>query len=555
MRKIGYKNILKIVIVSIILVCFTGCKPGSGGKDIDPTKTQLYVQNFKGGFGSEWLAKTAKRFEEFYKDYEFTEGKKGVQVKITPAKVDGIGLRTSNTGNSEVFFNESVYYYDFVNDGYLLDITDVVTTKLSEYGENESIEDKMTTEQINYYKTNDNKYYGIPHYSGYNNFVYDVDLFDEYLLYFKDSKESIFMVNEDDKKSKGPDGKYDTSDDGLPATYDEFFMLCNYMVELGITPFVWTGEYYNTYIEKVMYALEVDHNGLEQTMLNYTFKGTATNIINPVSSNGEYTMMFNDGIQINNNNGYYLWANEGKYQSLSFFERVVRDSDYYTNLVFSPSYLYNDAQKDYLESKLKGKPIAMLIEGCWWENEASDYFKKIEDYYGKQYSKENRRFAILPLPKASNDKIGEKSTIIDTHYSLGFIKSSIDESKIDLAKKFLMFCSTDMSLSEFTITTNTVKALQYDISQEDYNKLTYFGKSVYDLHKNSDIVYPYSKENIYLNNQSLFTIHNMYSSSINTKEENHPITYLRAKQSNNAIDYFNGLIIYNEKRWARVFGD
>lgn len=555
MRKIGYKNILKIVIVSIILVCFTGCKPGSGGKDIDPTKTQLYVQNFKGGFGSEWLAKTAKRFEEFYKDYEFTEGKKGVQVKITPAKVDGIGLRTSNTGNSEVFFNESVYYYDFVNDGYLLDITDVVTTKLSEYGENESIEDKMTAEQINYYKTNDNKYYGIPHYSGYNNFVYDVDLFDEYLLYFKDSKESIFMVNEDDKKSKGPDGKYDTSDDGLPATYDEFFMLCNYMVELGITPFVWTGEYYNTYIEKVMYALEVDHNGLEQTMLNYTFKGTATNIINPVSSNGEYTMMFNDGIQINNNNGYYLWANEGKYQSLSFFERVVRDSDYYTNLVFSPSYLYNDAQKDYLESKLKGKPIAMLIEGCWWENEASDYFKKIEDYYGKQYSKENRRFAILPLPKASNDKIGEKSTIIDTHYSLGFIKSSIDESKIDLAKKFLMFCSTDMSLSEFTITTNTVKALQYDISQEDYNKLTYFGKSVYDLHKNSDIVYPYSKENIYLNNQSLFTIHNMYSSSINTKEENHPITYLRAKQSNNAIDYFNGLIIYNEKRWARVFGD
>lgn len=554
-------KVKKEIFIWISIVLFSAlaaCKiPGREQEDeTNKNMTQLYVQNFKGGFGSEWLNDVKVRFEEKYKDYEFTPGKKGVQIMPVPAKVDGISLRTSNTGNSEVFFNESVYYYDYVKDGYLLDITDLVTTKLTEFGENKSIEDKMTTEQINYYKTKDQKYYGIPHYAGYNGIIYDVDLFDEFLLYFKDDPKSKFIVNETDPKSKGPDGKYGTSDDGMPSTYEEFFMLCNYMVELGITPFVWAGEYYNTYIEKVMYALEVDNNGLEQSMLNYTFKGTTKNIINPVKSSGEYTYMYDEvGAEINSKNGYLLWANEGKYRSLSFFEKIIRNSDYYTNLVFSPSLLYTDSQKDYLESKAKGKPISMILEGCWWENEANDYFKLISDYYGSQYARGTRRFSMMPLPKASESKIGEKSTIIDTHYSLGFIKASIDPAKIDLAKKFLMFCCTDESLNHFTVITNTVKALNYELTEENYNKLTYFGKSVYDLHNSSDIVYPYSTEPIYLNNQSLFSIHNSYGSAIGSKEENHPITYFRAKQTNNAIDYFNGLVEYNKKRWSRVFGE
>lgn len=524
-------------------------------EEIDPNRTQLYVQNFKGGFGVDWLYAVKKRFEEHYKDTEFTEGKKGVQIMISDAKVDGISLKTSNIGNSEVFFNESVYYYDFLSDDWLLDITDALTTPLTEYGESESILDKMTDEQIEYYNV-EGKYYGIPHYAGYNGIIYDVNVFEENLLYFKDSTQSVFLVNEDDKRSKGPDGQYGTGDDGLPATYEEFFMLCDYMVELGITPFVWAGEYYNTYIEKVMNALCVDFEGLEQTMLNYTFRGKATNIINSVNDDGSYTYMYGEeGVEITPKNGYLLWASEGKYKSLCFFDRVVKNSDYCTNLSYSPSLLYRDAQKDFLESTPKGKPIAMILEGCWWENEAKDDIKAISDYYGQQYARENRKFAMMPLPKADESKIGSKTTIIDTHYSLGFVKAGIDSNKIELAKTFLRFCCTDKSLSEFTVYTNTVKALDFDLSNDDYNKLTYFGKSVYDLHNNSNIVYPYSNEPIYLDNQSTLSIHNSYGTKIGAKEESHPITYFRSSTSSNAIDYFNGMIIYNQNRWDRVFGD
>ena len=69
-------------------------------EEVDPNRTQLYVQNFKGGYGVDWLYAVKKRFEEYYKDTEFTEGKTGVQIMISDAKVDGISLRTSKIGRA-----------------------------------------------------------------------------------------------------------------------------------------------------------------------------------------------------------------------------------------------------------------------------------------------------------------------------------------------------------------------------------------------------------------------------------------------------------------------
>ena len=557
------------ICLTAILACsaVAGCGNSNATEKIDPNRTQLYVQNFEGGFGSDWLYSVKARFEEEHKTDVYETGKQGVQIIVAPpAKTDGISLRPNLNGTvSEVFFNESVYYYDYIKDGLLLDIRDAITTPLTEYGESESIYDKMTAEQRAYYETSDGGYYGIPHYAGYNGIVYDVDLFEseEAPLYFADSETSEFVVNLDDPRSKGPDGKTGvidgvdySADDGLPSTYEEFFMLCDYMLDLGITPIVWPGQYYNTYIEKVINALYADDVGLDQMMLNYTFRGTAKNILNPVASNGTYDYMYDEEntVEITPHNAYLMWADEGRYHALSFFEKLVRNSSYYPTLCFSPSHLYTDSQKDFLESTPRGESIGMIIEGCWWENEAKGSIKTIADYYGSKYSRENRRFAMMPLPKSGKDKIGQKSTIVDTHYSLGFIKASIPEYKQGLAKSFLRFCCTDRSLAEFTVSTNTVKALDYELTQEEYGKLTHFGKSVYDLHHHSDIVYPFSTEAAYLDNQSLFSVHESLGSKIGTQEFAHPVEYLRASRSNNMVTYFNGMLTYNVDRWNRVFG-
>ena len=128
--------------------------------------------------------------------------------------------------------------------------------------------------------------------------------------------------------------------------------------------------------------------------------------------------------------------------------------------------------------------------------------------------------------------------------SFGLIRSFISSIR------FVIFV-TSISLRSFSA---TVKALKYTLSDTNYNLLTNFGKSVYDLHHSSDVVYPYSSEAIYLDNQSALSIHNSYGTKIGDKEETHPITYFRSGKDNNAIDYFNGMQDYNENRWERVFG-
>ena len=529
----------------------------SRDEEVDETKTQLYVQNFDGGFGSDWLYALAERFEEFYRDESFEEGKTGIQIHISKAKTDGMSLLADlDATSAEVFFNESVYYYDYLAQDKLLDITDIMTENLSEFGEEGTIEGKMTDEQKAYYQS-DKKYYGIPHYAGYNGIVYDKDLFDLYNLYFKNVPgKSVLIDSETDEKSAGPDGKLGTSDDGFPATYEEFFQLCDAMIEMGITPFVWAGQYYDTYVEKVMYALCVDCEGLEQTMLNYTFGGaeggTATNLIGEVNENDGYEKLA--PLKITTENAYNLWRSEGKYLSMKFFERVVKNKDYYTKNVFSPAHLYTEAQKDFIESRAEGEPIAMILEGCWWENEAKSVIQECGDRNGEEYAPENRHFGMMPFPKASQEDVGEKSTIVDTHYSLGFIKKSIDPSKIKAAKKFLKFACTNQSLNEFTVYTNTVKALKYTMTEENLDKLTYFGKSVYELHNSSDIFYPYSPEKVYLDNQSRLSVHNSYYSIVNGGEKARPITYMRENVNNGAEEYFNGMYVYQLRNWENVYG-
>ena len=120
----------------------------SRDEEVDETKTQLYVQNFDGGFGSDWLYALAERFEEFYRDESFEEGKTGIQIHISKAKTDGMSLLADlDATSAEVFFNESVYYYDYLAQDKLLDITDIMTENLSEFGEEGTIEGKMTDEQ------------------------------------------------------------------------------------------------------------------------------------------------------------------------------------------------------------------------------------------------------------------------------------------------------------------------------------------------------------------------------------------------------------------------
>ena len=167
------------------------------------------------------------------------------------------------------------------------------------------------------------------------------------------------------------------------------------------------------------------------------------------------------------------------------------------------------------------------------------------------YSRMNRKFGFLPLPKVSNEQIGDSATLLDSLYSCAFINGNIDESKIDLAKTFLKFCCTDYSLEQYTIQSGTIKAFNYDISETAKTKLSGFSKSYWELYKsdNCEVIYQLSNNDIFRGAQDSFEISKCYKTTFGTGAFTSIV-----KQNKTAAEYFKGMIDYNSKeKWDSNF--
>ncbi len=538
-----------------------GGSKSAGTEKVDSNRTQLYVFNFSGGFGAEWLGKVKERYEELHKDDVYEEGKKGVQIVVNNSKASADSMMNQIEYNAEeVYFTELAFYYSLKEAGALGDITEAVNADLSKYGDKEgsTILSKMTEEQKAFYGIQENgetKYYGIPHYSGYTGIVYNVDLFEEEKYYFADgvknasNLEEYFIVKSGDKKSAGPDGKYDTDDDGLPATFDEFYLLCDYIAERGQTPITWRGASYDDYLRKLALSVEANVDGKEQTTLAYTMKGNATTLGTATDKGFKA-----DGgkKKITAANGYETFRSEGKYYALDFLNKIATNDSYHSDLVFNSSYSHMNAQEDFLyagHDNGETDPIAMLVEGIWWENEAQTTFDSMADSMGEDFSKESRKFALMPLPKASAADLG-KNTLLDSLYSICFMKSNVEDWKKPLALDFIEFVNSDESLVEFTQTTNTPKDLNYEMTEEQMKSMTNFGRSVLKLKASSDIVYPYSSEAIYVNQSGQFESTKVWEAVVNGTSYTGPVQAFHENGVSTA-DYFNGMLKANKDKWSQ----
>ena len=533
-----------------------GCSRDGSGETIDPSRTQLYVAVFNGGYGSEWLQNAKVRFEEEFKDKSYESGKKGAQIIITPY-LDRSICSTSLYNNmdlnpNEMSFTESIPYQEFVTGGKFLDITEAVTTPLTEFGEEKSIEDKMFPYHIENFKTG-GKYYALPYYEAFHGIIYDVDMFEDELFYFaldKNNGNGGFIFDLEDERSYGPDGKTGvidgvdySADDGLPATYEEFYQLCDRMKEQGIAPITWSGGYPSE-VTKTISALHADYEGAEQMMLNLTFDGTATDLVDTVDENGNITLQ--EPVEITAENGYMLQRQAGKYYALDFFDTII-EREYYADLTFNTSQSNTGAQEEYLYSRFSSSktPIAMLVDGTYWENEASGIFTDmVNGGYGQAAAKENRRFALMPYPKATQEKLDEQTSpvFMDINYSTSLVSSRIEEYKIPLAYDLLRFLHTDEELCEYTVATNTPKPFQYDLGEEYLDRMTYYGRSLYEMHSTGNIIYPSSNSPVFYRNFSNLTPEfRPWVSTIGTSSYNVPITGLRASGVD-AKAYFDGLM-------------
>ena len=508
-------SIIVMLVMSVVLLLpLAACNREmvNPNDKIDETKTQLRISNYQGGFGRVWLDNAAERFEEKYKNESFEPGKTGVEIHITSSINDTAGPTFLNglpNNPNHIIFTENVSYDAVLAGNYAADITDIVKEqKLTEFGEDVTIEDKLDTSLSKYFATTVGKYYALPHYEAYCGIVYDKDLFD--IKGFWISASGEYTKNKSNL-SNGPDHRAGTYADGLPATFDEIFALCEYMTQKGVTPFTWAGgvPVVATY---ALVNLWADYEGKENYYLNYSHSGTATTLVNSMggtgkpNASGTYDDMM-PATPINESNADLLKRQAGRYVALDFMQRLVSNGNFYTDLSFSPSETNLTAQGTYLLSRLEStkKPIAFLFDGVWWENEA-DESGKFEEYSVYGETRQTRKFGWLPFPKATttqlNDADNRRTISTNCNNSLSFINGNIkDENVLKCAKKFYQFIHTDNELQEFSVVTGTLKPMKYSIPLEKQNKMSAFGKEILALRANEyvDIVYTYARTDDFVN--------------------------------------------------------
>ncbi len=564
------KKIIKVFLAVLTLFITTisplyGC--GADGPKVDNTKSQLYIGNLYAGFGDEWTQTWRKNFEEMHAETEFEPGKKGVQIWIDNQRdlYTGANIESSiRSYTQDLYFTEDPNIYSLVANGACADITDIVTENLSaKYGEDNSIEGKMSQSFLDCLKLND-KYYILPLNESYMNIVYDIDLFYDkgFFISNTSTQSSTKFTKVKAEFAFGPDNVQGTYDDGLPATYAQFYDLLQKIKGSSITPFIWSGVNYSTYGSSFTTQAWADASGIDEFMLNSTFSGDAVTLVDTITeSKKRYgskdydvsTVTLAPSTPISYSNGAELQKQAGKFYALQFTSNIVKDPTNYDALAFSPSLSHTGAQTSYLYSKYNtnGKRIAMLIDGSWWSVEAKSKFADMAVEYGEEDSRSSRRFGLMPIPKPTADMVGQPATFRSSIRGAAFISAYCPESKLKLAKEFLQYCFTNEGMKIYTRVTDTPMPYNYTFDSDAdldafLNSLTTYGRCLWDNHINDRVIVAGLVNNdFYINNYSYFREDFDFRIAINEYTGKYPFAAFEDVSSLTPKKYFEGLYAYH----------
>ncbi|MBQ9713724.1 MAG: hypothetical protein IJV83_00190 [Clostridia bacterium] len=532
----------------------------------NPYKLTMY--SFSGGYGRAWLDSLVSRYKKVRAGKEFVvDGVTydGVEFDITAAK--SVMSSMAAAGDTyDIWFQEQVFYNQLVKKGMFADMTEVMTSD-NPYEPGVTLESKLTAEQVDYYKR-DGKYYGIPHYAGYVGISYNKYMFDANNWYFWDeydkadlegNPDNCFVMYPEDKKTAGPDGIYGNEDDGLPTTYAEFYALCE-VIKNTNKPISWAGKYRQEYINWFLTALSANNMGLEQMALNYSFDGTAEDLIvfnedGSIKTDENGNIVTEKLVIDGTVNGYELGRQAGKYYALDFMSTILENGWCIGGT--DTTYEQTTAQTDFVKGVTPAtNNAAMLIDGCWWEMEAAKSFADMEASKKENYK---NRYGWMPLPcvdeaaaqaRAAEMQKGNKGfTLTDTHNSLCFIGAGVSDAEYEIAKDFIQFAYTNESLADFSIITDTTKAVQYTMTDAQKAKMSAYGRSLMTMQEKSDIVYTFSKNEFYQLNESSFSEYKKaFSSQIG--DATYDVVVDELNKGVSTETYFKGFYAQQKYKWA-----
>ena len=518
MNKVQYLSIVAVIAT----ISMTGCgrKSGSGEK-VDTSKAQLTISTFDGGVGDQWLKNAARAFEKANENRDdFEENKVGVQIHITMDRsAHGEYLINAPELDKDMYFTENVDYYTLANQGKLADITDILTAANSEDG-GKKIIDKIDSNLLDFMNRG-GKYYAVPFYDCFYGLVYDKDLFKEKAFYMKNDGT---FTNKESEFGTGPNGVAGDWDDGLPRTYAEFDKMMDKMRNVDVIPFTYSSGIATEYPARALASWWSDDEGYEDINLNYTFNGTAHNIVKSITDG----VVTTETVNITKDNGYKLRSQAGIYNALHFARDILTKTannyrSYYSNY---------DVQTAFVTNKIYNKDtIGMMFEGTWWENEAANAFDEARTSGVDEF-----HYGFMPIPKSDESKIGD-ATLMNLNESFGFISST--SSHMKLAKEFFSFLHTDAQLREFTLETNMTRGLDYTFDASQRSQITSFANDLISIKESAHakVVYPYSGLKFFVDHAEIFD-NKVWSFGTKAYGTNPIITFIDNK-SLTAEQYFN----------------
>lgn len=481
-------------------------------------KTQLIVYNQDQGINNAWLNKVVARFEDAYKDYEFEPDKKGVEV-IVNQRNTGANFSNLELRKEDLFFLQDADITGLINGNKVMDVNDLITTPLNEYldgktNDTDTIEQKLypSSREFFSYKLVDGKptYFGLPHYSRLPVLVYNKAFFDAKGLYFAKTpdygmQDGAFISADNRVKSCGPDGIYNTEDDGLPATWEEVFELFEYITAWGAKPLIWSGEQAYIKTKHLLTNIYINLAGKNNAKVNWTFDSDSekVEIVTGFDDNGQPIVDLTEITPSNSSDVNKLFD---KWQTIDIFDRIIDDKRYLHETCIDTYDTTLRSLENFILSANKANPIAILVDDDSWYYQAqtTGLFDQARlTYY--DYDKKND-YQIMPLPRFNTGRASDvenlgkhKSVVTDISKSFACINANLvyEPEILEVAKLFLAFCYTEESLAEFTETTGAVRLMNYDVNEMD---LSEYGQKVWEYVKNSDVVLPYSNQDKYLTN-------------------------------------------------------
>ncbi len=545
-----FLSILMCIVLCLTVLGAIGCGPdsSSGGKTI------LRVVHANGGTGDKWLTTLEKAFEEKYANKEYAPGKKGVDVKTNGT----LSVDMNNIAGvaDDIYFIKSSSIVSFAAKDLLLELSDIMNEDIKvgdEYelrnGEPVSIADKVD-DILKVKHTYGTGIYGIPSEIYLEGVTYDAELFNRERLYIASETATAEEYSEytatdyvesfgedatiklvydlDSPRSLGPDGKPNTTDDGLPSSISEWLVLCHYMKRSGlnIAPVSVSGEfpnYSNLLVSELWkslagarYSSYYNFDGEVEIVTGvyddqYLFKTNKVSIKKPKTEKVTITM----------DNGYKARDMVERYYANAVIEIMYKEG-YFSEQIGSGNINHVEAQKRFIcnGKSLSGNTferVAMHVDGGYWWNESVqngnfDTYKRLTPGCVNGQDRD-LRWMSLPVQWSGSvtadnkenahdymiERFGSGTCVVNANV----LGKKDTQEMLAVIKDFIHFAYTDENMNNFTKQTGMTYNVNYKLDPAVYNGISKFYQSMADMLTTQEKPY-YNMNKVYLNSSNLF---------------------------------------------------